>query len=73
MEELKKLSRMQQREKEKKIIRKILRGMEDIMKRFTICLIRTSERRFKENRKQAIWKEIRATFPDLLKSMTPTK
>lgn len=36
--------------------------MEDVTKRLTICLIRTPEGRFKENGKQAILEEIRATF-----------
>lgn len=49
-------------ERKGKNIRKNLRGMEDITKRLTICLIRTSEGRFKENGKQAILEEIRATF-----------
>lgn len=48
--------------KGKKNIRKNLRGMEDVTKRLTICLIRTPEGRFKENGKQAILEEIRATF-----------
>lgn len=47
--------------------------MEDKIKRSKICLIRTPEGKFKENRKQALSEAITTTLLELMKGMNPTK
>lgn len=47
--------------------------MEDNTKRLKMCLITVPEGKFNKNGKQAIFKEITATLPELRKDMNPTK